>query len=131
MACGAVTRALVPGRGKDVAGGFWKTAGQRFEQRRYLPRGAMVPCLHQMHSESTPPTTRRWFPRFESREVEIHGAGEHHHEADWRLQLAASAVCLVLAIAGAYSQQPSLSTGFFVLSYLAGSWFAAGEVWEK
>jgi Zn2+/Cd2+-exporting ATPase len=84
-----------------------------------------------MHAETTPPTTRRWFPRFESREVEIHGAEDHHHEADWRVQLAASALCLILCIAGAYTEQPSLATGLFALSYLAGAWFAAGEVWEK
>jgi Cd2+/Zn2+-exporting ATPase len=83
---------------------------------------------------------RRWLPRFEPRELELQ---EHRHEeerpdergprheADWRLQLAASGLCLVFAIAGYFLGNPAYAVPVFILSYLAGSWFTAGEVWEK
>jgi Cd2+/Zn2+-exporting ATPase len=85
--------------------------------------------------------TRRWLPRFEPREIEVEGhrheTGEpgtredHHHDADWRLQLAASGMCLVFAIAGYWFASAGFGVPLFLLSYLAGSWFTAGEVWEK
>src|SRR4030095_7823490 len=83
---------------------------------------------------------RRWLPRFEPRELE----GQEHrheaerrdergrpHEAEWRLQLAASGLCLVSAIAGYFLGDSSYALPLFILSYLAGSWFTAGDVWEK
>lgn len=80
---------------------------------------------------------RGWLPRFEPREVEIpaHGHGDdhghHHHEADWKLQLVASVVCLVAGISAHIAHQPWLSLPLFLLSYAAGGWFTLGEVWEK
>ncbi|MEQ1861412.1 MAG: cation-translocating P-type ATPase [Chthoniobacteraceae bacterium] len=76
---------------------------------------------------------RRWLPRFEPREVEVHGPHEEddHHEAPWQTQLAASVLCLVLGIAAAWTPWPATSIPLFVLSYLAGGWFAAADVKEK
>ncbi len=75
---------------------------------------------------------RRWLPRFEPREVEVHDPHEEdHHEAPWQTQLAASALCLVLGIAAAWTPWPAVSLGLFVLSYVAGGWFAAADVKEK
>jgi Zn2+/Cd2+-exporting ATPase len=82
--------------------------------------------------------TRRWFPRFEPRDSEANqhrheteGGHEGHHEGEWRLQLVASGLCLVFAIIGHWFTAPGVALTFFVLSYLAGSWFTADEVWEK
>lgn len=78
------------------------------------------------------PKTRRWFPRFESREVEVHDPHEaDHHEAPWQTQLAASGVCLVLGIIAAWAPWPTVSLALFVLSFVAGGWFAAADVKEK
>src|SRR5688572_1706313 len=84
---------------------------------------------------------RRWLPRFESRvhDVEEHEHedrhGERHvhhdHDADWRLQLVASALCLVFAVAGHFLEKSGYAVPLFILSYIAGSWFTAQEVWEK
>lgn len=81
---------------------------------------------------------RRWLPRFEPREVETHERQleeerdkNAHDEADWRLQLGASGLCLIFAIAGSFVGNAAYAVPFFVFSYIAGSWFTAGEVWEK
>jgi len=86
-----------------------------------------------MNAELSASEKRRgWLPRFEPREVEVHGPHEeHHHEAPWQAQLAASGVCLVFAIAGAWAPWPAVSLALFVLAYLAGGWFAAADVKEK
>lgn len=59
--------------------------------------------------------------------LEEHG----HHEMDWRLQLGASGLCLIFAIAGSLAAETGYAIPLFIVSYLAGSWFTAGEVWEK
>jgi Cd2+/Zn2+-exporting ATPase len=84
---------------------------------------------------------RRLLPRFEPRELEVEGHeheqkhheghAHHHHDADWRLQLGASALCLVFAVAGHFAGDSVYTLPLFILSYVAGSWFTAGEVWEK
>jgi Cd2+/Zn2+-exporting ATPase len=78
---------------------------------------------------------RRWLPRFEPRELEVrehrHEAEQTHREMDWRLQLGASGLCLVFAIAGHFLGDSAYAVPVFILSYVAGSWFTAGEVWEK
>lgn len=72
------------------------------------------------------------FPRFAAREVELHEpAQETHAESSWRVQLAVSGLCLLFGLAGHFTHQAVLSHAFFVAAYLAGGWFAAGEVWEK
>ena len=87
-----------------------------------------------MHAElSTPPKARRWFPRFEPREVEVSGPGDggaHHHDAPWQIQLVASGVCLVFAVAGHFLEGTA-SLIAFLFAYVAGAWFTLGEVVEK
>src|SRR5215207_5583610 len=83
-----------------------------------------------------PQKPRRWLPRFAAREIEVHGeAGEgahdHHEEAGWRIQLVASLGCLIMAVAGYWADSPPVALAFYILSYVAGSWFTLGEVWEK
>ena len=76
---------------------------------------------------------RRWLPRFEPREVELH---EPHHEGDsehpeeWKAQLGASLLCLAFGVAGYLAHDPRLSLGCYLAAYLAGAWFTVGEVWE-
>ncbi len=82
---------------------------------------------------------RRWFPRFTSREGEIHDHDhdddhddDHHHpEGEWKLQLVASAVCAVLGLMAAFVAGPSVSLPLFLAAYLAGAWYTAQETWEK
>lgn len=86
----------------------------------------------------TAPTFWRWrdipFPRFVQREVELHDVEEHLGE--WKWQLLCAALCAVFGLTAYFltptGTQPTL-TGylFYVLAYLAGSWFAAQEVWER
>lgn len=69
-----------------------------------------------------------------TRTVEVHAPGhDHDHEGEWRVQLAASVLCLLFGLAGwwAESTHPGLSLGLFAAAYLAGAWFTVGEVWEK
>jgi len=75
---------------------------------------------------------RRWLPRFEARAAEAPPAhDDHHHDAPWQMQLAASGLCLVLGLAAAWTPWPAASLALFALSYVAGSWFTVGEVREK
>lgn len=86
----------------------------------------------------TAPTFWRWrdipFPRFVQRDVELHDVEEHLGE--WKWQLLCAALCAGFGL-GAYfltptGTQPTLASYlFYVLAYLAGSWFAAQEVWER
>jgi Cd2+/Zn2+-exporting ATPase len=69
------------------------------------------------------------FPRFTAREVAPPGH-DHEHEADWRLQLAASGACLAFAVAGHFASGTA-ALACFLASYVAGAWFTLGEVWEK
>jgi Cd2+/Zn2+-exporting ATPase len=66
-------------------------------------------------------------PRFTAREAEPPG---HEHDTDWRVQLAASGVCLVLIVAGHFASGAA-ALACYVASYIAGAWFTVGEVWEK
>ena len=84
-------------------------------------------------SEPTSSTAaaRRWLPRFATRQVEIHERehDDHHHDGEWKMQLAASALCAVLGLVATFASVPSLP--FFLAAYLAGAWFTAQETWEK
>jgi len=69
-----------------------------------------------------------------TRAVELHEPGhDHDHEGEWKVQLAASVLCLVLGLAGWWTTRSHAgwSLGFFVGAYGAGAWFTVGEVWEK
>lgn len=86
----------------------------------------------------TSPALWRWrklpLPRFVQREVEFVEAEEHPGE--WRWQLLCAGLCagfgltaaVVTAQAGAWGFPSYL---FYGLAYLAGSWFAAQEAWER
>src|SRR5947207_14968160 len=66
-------------------------------------------------------------------ETHEHDHDDHHPEGEWKLQLVASGVCLVCALAGWWltKAHASLATGLFAAAYLAGAWFTVQEVWEK
>jgi Cd2+/Zn2+-exporting ATPase len=79
-------------------------------------------------------TRRGWLPRMAAREAEVHGHDQdHEHEGEWKLQLVASGLCLILALAGWWlaKTHAGLSEGLFAAAYLAGAWYTAQEVWEK
>ncbi len=87
---------------------------------------------HADHADHDHTPRRGWLPRMATREVEVHGH-DHEHAGEWRLQLAASALCLVLAVAGWWLAETQLgvAVALFAGAYLAGAWFTVQEVWEK
>lgn len=88
----------------------------------------------------TAPKFWRWrdlpFPKVVQRDVEFleHADDDHdhHHHADeWKWQLALAVACGVLGLLAAYVVPVAWRVPVFVLSYLAGAWFPAEEVWER
>jgi Cd2+/Zn2+-exporting ATPase len=87
-----------------------------------------APHLYRWHKFSLP----KMVPR------EIHLPEDEHGENEWKEQLVAAVLCGIFGLAafftgkfelaGVYSQPAS--SLFFLLSFLAGSWFTAQEVWE-
>jgi Cd2+/Zn2+-exporting ATPase len=81
----------------------------------------------------TAPTFWRWhripFPRVVQRDVEFLEHAEHIEE--WKPQLVAAILCGVFGLAGYFLHGSPLSLASYALAYLAGSWFTAGEVWER
>jgi Cd2+/Zn2+-exporting ATPase len=68
-----------------------------------------------------------------ARAAELHDH-DHGHEGEWKEQLAASGLCLVLGLAGWLATRtghPGVSLAAFLFAYFAGAWFTAQEVWEK
>ena len=94
-----------------------------------------------MHSHAGPephdhdPAPRRgWLPRMATRAADMHPPGhDHDHEGEWKVQLAASVLCLGFGLAGWWTAdaRAGLSPGLFAAAYLAGGWFTVGEVWER
>jgi Cd2+/Zn2+-exporting ATPase len=82
----------------------------------------------------TAPKFWRWrdipFPKVVQRDV---GFFDHADEVDeWKGQLVAAVLCGAFGLTGyALHHQSSLSIPFYLLAYLAGSWFTAQEVWER
>lgn len=87
----------------------------------------------------TAPKFWRWrdlpFPKVVQRDVEFlehadedHG---HHHADEWKLQLVLALACGVLGLLAAYVVPAPWRIPLFLLSYLAGAWFPAEEVWER
>src|SRR4029434_9805978 len=62
---------------------------------------------------------------------DAHADHDHHHEGEWKLQLFASVLCLLLCGAGFLLAQPTLALASFIGAYLAGGWFTAQETWER
>ena len=84
----------------------------------------------------TSPKFWRWrdlpFPKVVQRDVEFLGhAEEHDHADEWKAQLALAIACGVLGLIAAYVVPAAWRVPVFVLSYLAGAWFPAEEVWER
>lgn len=86
----------------------------------------------------TAPKLWRWrnlpLPRFVQRDVELVEAEEHPGE--WKWQLLCAALCAVFGVIAAVVNAKAPAPGlvgyvFYALAYLAGSWFAAQELWER
>jgi Cd2+/Zn2+-exporting ATPase len=81
----------------------------------------------------TAPRFWRWrdipWPRLVQRDVEFL---EHLDAVDeWKPQLLAAGLCGGLALSARLLEAGPWTVPLYVLSYLAGSWFAAAEVWER
>ena len=83
----------------------------------------------------TAPKFWRWrelpFPKIVQRDVEfLEHADEHDHADEWKYQLVLACACGVFGLLAAWVF-PSARRELFILSYLAGAWFPAAEVWER
>jgi Zn2+/Cd2+-exporting ATPase len=80
----------------------------------------------------TAPRFWRWrevmWPRLIPREVVL--PEDEAHEEEWKLQLAAAGLCGLFGLIGALAGGV-VAAVFYPLSYLAGAWFTAHEVWER
>ncbi len=87
----------------------------------------------------TAPKFWRWrdlpFPKVVQRDVEFleHANDEHGHDHadEWKLQLVLAFACGALGLIAAYAVNETWRVPMFVLSYIAGAWFPAEEVWER
>ncbi|TAL06486.1 MAG: cation-translocating P-type ATPase [Verrucomicrobia bacterium] len=71
-------------------------------------------------------------PKVVQRDVEfLEHADEHDHADEWKWQLALAAACGALALLAAYVVPAAWRIPVFALSFLAGAWFPAEEVWER
>jgi Cd2+/Zn2+-exporting ATPase len=86
----------------------------------------------------TAPSFWRWrsipLPRFVQRDVELVEAEEHLGE--WKWQLLCAMLCAGFGITayvadGRLPRPSAVGYLFYGLAYLAGSWFAAEELWER
>jgi Cd2+/Zn2+-exporting ATPase len=81
----------------------------------------------------TAPKFWRWrdlpWPKVVQRDVEFL---EHADEVEeWKAQLVAAALCGAFGLAAVFIGGGPARLGAFALAYLAGSWFAVQEVWER
>lgn len=85
--------------------------------------------MNRSVSSAEPQECRTCWIRLTQRGVEL----EHDHEGEWRWQLAAASLCGGLGIAAVLcaSTSPRASFAAYLLSYIAGGWFASEETWEK
>ncbi|HAV65273.1 MAG TPA: hypothetical protein DCY13_23235, partial [Verrucomicrobiales bacterium] len=86
----------------------------------------------------TAPKFWRWnkirLPRLVPREVELPAQDEHelHHlEHEWKWQLAAAVACGVAGLVGALIGEGTAAIALYMVAYVAGSWFAAVETFER
>jgi Cd2+/Zn2+-exporting ATPase len=81
----------------------------------------------------TAPTFWRWkdiaLPKLVPREM--HLPEEDEHEDEWKSQLVTAVLCGLLALSAHFLAKGSASIVLYAFAYLAGSWFAAQEVWER
>jgi Zn2+/Cd2+-exporting ATPase len=84
--------------------------------------------------ETCPTAPKFWhwsrlpLPRLIPREVEVPDDDDHLDE--WKLQLVLAGVCGLLGLTGGFLLEGPWRLAAFGGAYLAGSWFAAEEVWE-
>ena len=83
----------------------------------------------------TAPKFWRWrelpFPKIVQRDVEFLEHAEEHDPVDeWKLQLLLALACGAFGLLAAFVF-PAWRLPLFALSYLAGAWFPAEEVWER
>ena len=85
----------------------------------------------------TAPKFWRWrdipFPRMVPRDVEFLESAEHieEHINEWKWQLAAALFCGALGLAAHFLLTGSASLVAYILSFIAGGFFPAEEVWER
>ena len=86
----------------------------------------------------TAPKFWRWrdlpFPKIVQRDVEfLEHADEHDHADEWKLQLILAVACGAFGLLAGFAVPDSSiwRIPLFVLSFLAGAWFPAEEVWER
>jgi len=85
----------------------------------------------------TAPKFWRWrdmpFPRVVPRDVEFLESAEHieEHINEWKWQLAAAGLCGGLGLAAHFLLSGGWSLAAYVLSFVAGGFFPAEEVWER
>lgn len=81
----------------------------------------------------TAPSFWRWhempFPKLVPRTVEI--PQDEHEEDEWKPQLVAAAICGVFGVAGHFIAEPTARLICFLISYIAGGWYALEEVREN
>lgn len=81
----------------------------------------------------TAPSFWRWrdiaLPKVVARDVEF--IEDEGHENEWKPQLALAVACGILGLLAAYAAPEAWRAPVFALSYLAGAWFPAVEVWER
>jgi Cd2+/Zn2+-exporting ATPase len=75
----------------------------------------------------------RWrdfpLPRILPRQVSV--PEDESELNEWKAQAVAAGLCAIFGLAGYFAPQPSWSVPFYVISCLAGAWFAAQEAFEK
>jgi Cd2+/Zn2+-exporting ATPase len=85
----------------------------------------------------TAPKFWRWrdipWPKVVQRDVEFLEEVEHidEHINEWKPQLAAAALCGCCGLIGYFFRDQPWHIAAYLLAYLAGGWFTAGEVWER
>ncbi len=85
----------------------------------------------------TAPKFWRWrdipFPRVVQRDVEFLESAEHidEHINEWKMQLAFAALCGVLGLAAHFLLTGGWSIAAYVLSFIAGGFYPAMEVWQR
>ena len=85
----------------------------------------------------TAPKFWRWrdlpFPRIEAKTIDIPDEDDHdhHHVDEWKFQMVAAVVCGVAGLLAAFVVPAPFKVLAFCVSYLAGGFFPAEEVWER
>lgn len=79
------------------------------------------------------------FPKVVPREIELDIEESAEHEDEWKGQLAAAVLCGLFGLAAFFCESfrwggvhaDAVALALYALSFLAGSWFTAREVWER